>query len=187
MYPEEDTEFKEFITFIEKIQSVLNIQISKREEGWNAFLLLVDEAEHSSTIWQSPEFQNRIRSICKNIDCRLLEEEKWEKAEEIELLAQVSLRTLPEQDDIEDDEAVEEGEEFNGKKDFSLDPGLFDIPLEDFNIIAPKDVLGFFVLLDRYIEFYESFLKRAEYSLLYAQLPENKDGTEMLSELRDSL
>ncbi len=204
MKSEEEVEFEEFITFMEKIHTLVGDKANKREEGWDTFLSFIDEVQGDLTIWKSPDFQKRVKDLCKSIDCRLLDAESWETTDELELLAQLSLRNSEEDDDfeeledeIDDEDDIEEAdkdteieieeeslEDFEEEDDFSLEPDLFDVPIDEFKMIAPKDVLGLFVLLDRYLEFYGSFLKRSEYALLSTHLPENSDGTKVTSELK---
>ncbi len=203
MTNKEDTEFEDFIKFIDEAHTLLENKLAIREEKWDEFLELIDEGKNSADIWTSLDFQKKVKTLCHAIDCRLLGEENWEDTEELELLAQISLRTPSQEDSYEEDlnpnledsldaspEELEEdfdmdlGSDDDETEDFGWPAELFDVPLESFITIAPKDVLGLFILLDRYIEFYAAFLKRAEYELMSDNLPKNKDGTEITSEIQ---
>ncbi len=201
MKTKEELEFEEFITFMEKVHTHVGDKITKREEGWDTFLALIDEVQGDVNLWKKPDFQKRVHALCTSIDCRLLDAKSWETTDELELLAQLSIRDSSEDEDFEDDildeddteeekdienedENEDDIEDFEEGLNLSLDPDLFDVAVDEFKMIAPKDVLGFFVLLDRYIEFYAGFLKESEYSLLLTHLPENPDGTIITSELK---
>ncbi|HQS84598.1 MAG: hypothetical protein B7Y25_06795 [Alphaproteobacteria bacterium 16-39-46] len=199
MKTKEELEFEEFITFMEKVHTHVGDKITKREEGWDTFLTLIDEVQGDVNLWKKPDFQKRVQALCTSIDCRLLDAKSWETTDELELLAQLSIRDSSEDEDFEDDILDEDDseeekdaenqdeddiEDFEEDTNLSLDPDLFDVAVDEFKMIAPKDVLGFFVLLDRYIEFYAGFLKESEYSLLLTHLPENPDGTMITSELK---
>ena len=206
MKTKEELEFEEFITFMEKVHTHVGDKITKREEGWDTFLSLIDEVQGDVNLWKKTDFQKRVHALCTSIDCRLLDAKSWETTDELELLAQLSIRDSSEDEDFEDDildednseeeeeeekdienqdeDDIEDFEDSEESVNFTLDPDFFDVALDEFKMIAPKDVLGFFVLLDRYIEFYAGFLKESEYSLLLSHLPENPDGTIITSELK---
>ena len=177
MTPEEELEIKEISEIFEKIYNVLSDTHTKREAGWENFQNLLAESQNDPELWESPLFQNKIQALCQTIDCRVLGEDTWESLDEIELMAQAWIRNIEEDQDISEDVALWDSE-------FCLSPDFFEIPLENFEVISPGEVLGLFVLLDRYIDYYSNFLKKYDYEMTFYEFPQTRDGENIVSKIK---
>lgn len=175
---EEEREIREISAIFEKIYDLLSETHTKRETEWENFQNLLAESKNDPELWEKPSFQSKVLALCQMIDCRVLGEDTWESLGEIELMAQAWIRNI--------DENSEQPEEVSlWDSDFCLQPDLFEIPLENFEIISPMEVLGLFVLLDRYIDYYSNFLKKYDYEMTFYEFPQTQDGEQILSKIRD--
>lgn len=177
MTAEEELEIKEISAIFDKVYDILSTTHAKRETEWENFQTLLAESRNDPTLWESPLFQQKVQSLCQIIDCRVLGEETWESLDEVELMAQAWIRNIDEsQENLE--------ENFLWDSEFCLSPDLLETPLENFEVISPAEVLGLFVLLDRYIDYYSNFLKKYDYEMTFYEFPQTSEGEEIISKLK---
>ncbi len=138
-----------------EIQELLSHFQEKRAGSWKEFTDLILRVKEDKNIQKHPSFQENLRQLCSTLDCRILGEEAWAALDEFDYMVQLYIR------DLDEDGTTQE----SWDNEYFLNPRFLEIPVEEMGTLTLSHVLGFFVLIDRFIEFHVDYVRQAQYEL----------------------